>query len=130
VIWRRRQRQKTPAQIFDHSAGVVASINLVLRRFTNDILMTETQVHVASKLFNLRDSMRSLHGKNWKTKIEEITPIIRGVAKEYNLSVLAAAMQISEKAIRDGQPMASAQVLAVACELSENVKMQELSGGE
>lgn len=89
--------------------------------------MTETQIRTAAKLFDARDSMRRLHGDNWPQKINEISPIIRGVAKEGNTSIFSAAIQIAKKASKDGQPMASVMVLAVACELSENT---DISGRE
>lgn len=82
--------------------------------------MTETHIRTAAKLYDARDAMRSLHGDNWPQKIAEISPIIRGVAKEGNTSLLSAAIQIAEKASKDGQPMVSVLVMAVACELSEN----------
>jgi ketosteroid isomerase-like protein len=93
---------------------------MVLRRFTNDNLMTEKLIRTTAKLYDARDAMRRLHGENWPQKINEISPIIRGVAKEGNTSILSAAIQIAEKASKDGQPMVSVMVLAVACELSEN----------
>jgi len=94
---------------------------MVLRRFTHDNLMTEKLIRTTAKLYDARDTMRRLHGDNWPQKINEISPIIRGVAKEGNTSILSAAIQIAKKASKDGQPMASVMVLAVACELSENV---------
>ena len=64
--------------------------------------------------------MRSLHGDKWHQKINEISPIIRHVANDSKTSLLAAAIKIAEKASKDGQPLASVMVLAVACEISEN----------
>lgn len=86
--------------------------------------MTEKLIRTTAKLYDARDTMRRLHGDNWPQKINEISPIIRGVAKEGNTSILSAAIQIAEKASKDGQPMASVMVLAVACELSENAPHQ------
>jgi hypothetical protein len=88
--------------------------------------MTEKLIRTTAKLYDARDAMRRLHGDNWPQKINEISPIIRGVAKEGNVSLLSAAIQIAHKASEDGQPMASVMVLAVACELSEN---QQISDG-
>lgn len=64
--------------------------------------------------------MRRLHGDEWPQKINQISPVIRGVAAEGKVSILSAARQIAKKASDDGQPMVSVMVLAVACELSEN----------
>jgi hypothetical protein len=86
--------------------------------------MTETQIRTTAKLLDARDTMRRLHGDEWPQKINQISPIIRGVAAEGKTSILSAAIQIAKKASDDGQPMVSVMVLAVACELSENVQNQ------
>jgi hypothetical protein len=95
--------------------------------FSDDLpltTMTETQIRTAAKLFDARDSMRRLHGDKWPQKINEISPIIRGVAAKGKVSLLSAAIQIAHKASEDGQPMASVMVLAVACELSDTASDQ------
>ena len=97
---------------------------MVLRRFTQDNLMTEKLIRITAKLYDARDAMRRMHGNNWPKKLDEISPIIRAVAKEGKTSILSAAIQIAEKASKDGQPMVSVMVLAVACELSENDQAQ------
>lgn len=87
--------------------------------------MTETQIRTTAKLLDARDTMRRLHGDEWPKKIDQISPVIRGVAAEGKTSILSAAIQIAKKASDDGQPMVSVMVLAVACELSENSQLNQ-----
>jgi hypothetical protein len=80
-------------------------------------MMTEQQIRTTAKLLEARDTMRRLHGEAWPQKIAEIGPIIRRVAQEGKITLFSAAIHIAQQASKDGQPMASVMVLAVACEL-------------
>lgn len=82
--------------------------------------MNEQLILIKAKLIEARNAMRRLHGDNWQYQISAISSIIQRVAKEGNVSFLSAVTQIAEQARKDGQPMTSLMVLAVACEITEN----------
>jgi hypothetical protein len=87
--------------------------------------MSEKLIRNIVKLYEARDAMRKLHGCGWRAQVDSVSPIIRRFAEESNSSILEAAISIAGQSAKDGRMMNSVMVLAVACEILDNLYQSE-----
>lgn len=59
--------------------------------------ITESHIHIASKLLECRDTCRKFYGSRWQAKQEEWKPIIEAVMKKENCEVLQVAIIIGKQ---------------------------------
>lgn len=84
------------------------------------MVATEQQVRMAARLYQCRDSMRTILGSKYHETIGGYAKTIRHVANERKIDTLAAAIQMSKEAqAMFWDPIIPVCLLAAAVEIAE-----------
>ena len=78
---------------------------------------TEQQVRIAAQLYDVRDTVRRFLGPEYAERMRGYETVIRAVAEQRGIALLAAAQVIVQEA--DLESFAAVFVLAAAVELVE-----------
>lgn len=76
-------------------------------------------VQMTAKLYDARDSARSILGDGYDAKIREYTKVIEAVATGLKIGHIAAMTKICETALADGYPLSALYTMAACVELVE-----------
>lgn len=79
--------------------------------------MSELAVKIAHTFYQARTSARLILGDRYQLRMEQYGAIIQGVAKDYNLDVVAATQKIARESKLEGGALMC--LLAAAVELAE-----------
>ena len=79
--------------------------------------MLERAIKITARLYELRDTMKAIHGAEWEKTLEPYTAVLQGLHKEKGIPYLELGQQLA-KEMQD-QNINPVMVLAAMVELME-----------
>ena len=78
---------------------------------------TEQQVAIAAKMYECRDAARTILGRRFKPKMDDLAQVVRAVAKRDNCNDIVAGATVIKEARLEG--MESLMLMAAVVEMVE-----------